>query len=57
VLKTPRVKWINDTKRGGAKFAALSAGETQALMGSLRGYVLAAKAAKGEAPSGSGPKF
>ena len=57
VLKTPRVKWINDTKRGGAKFAPLSPGETQALMGSLRGYVLAAKAAKGEAPSGNGPKF
>lgn len=60
VLVTPRVKWINDPKRGGAKFAALSPGETQALMGSLRGYVLAAKAAKGEASSnggGNGPKF
>lgn len=60
VLLTPRVKWLNDPKRGGAKFAALSPGETQALMGSLRGYVLAAKAAKGESPSnggGNGPKF
>lgn len=60
VMVTPRVKWLNDPKRGGAKFAALSPGETQALMGSLRGYVLAAKAAKGEAPrngGGNGPKF
>lgn len=56
-MKTARVKWLNDPKRGGAKFAALSPGETQALMGSLRGYVLAAKAAKGEAPNGNGPKF
>ena len=57
VMKTARVKWLNDPKRGGAKFAPLSSGEAQALMGSLRGYVLAAKAAKGEAPNGSGPKF
>ena len=60
VMKTARVKWLNDPKRGGAKFAALSPGETLALMGSLRGYVLAAKAAKGESPSnggGNGPKF
>ena len=54
VLITPRVKWINDTKRGGAKFAALSPGETQALMGSLRGYVLAAKAARGASGNGAG---
>lgn len=57
VMKTARVKWLNDPKRGGAKFAPLSSGEAQALMGSLRGYVLAAKAAKGESPNGSGPKF
>ena len=40
---TPRVRWINDPKRGGARFAAMEPTQKQEMLAQLRGLILAGK--------------
>ena len=53
---TPRVRWINDPSRGGAKFAAMDPAQKQSMLSELRGLVLAQKQSKPGDPMEFPPK-